>query len=96
MTENERQELEALRLEKRRAEQRDRARAALEEAGVPASFAPLLAGEDDGGTDSRTEAFCAAYQAALAEEVRRRLPQRPPEEAVPALPRARRGVRRIR
>lgn len=96
MTEDERQELEALRLEKRQAEQRARARTALEEAGIPVSFAPLLAGEDDGGTDQKTEAFRAAYQAALAEEVRRRFPQRPPEEAVPALPRARRGVRRIR
>lgn len=96
MTEDERQELETLRLEKRQAEQRARAREALEAAGVPASFAPLLAGEDDGDTDRRTESFCAAYQAALTEDVRRRLPQRPPEEAVPAPPRARRGVRRIR
>ncbi len=96
MTEDERQELEALRLEKRRSEQRARAEEALEKAGVPASFAPLLAGEDDGGTDRRTADFCAAYQAALAEEVRRRLPGRAPEEAVPAPARPRRGVRRIR
>lgn len=96
MTEDERQELEALRLEKRQAEQRARAREVLEGAGVPASFAPLLAGENDGDTGQRAEAFCAAYQAALAEDVRRRLPQRPPEESVPAEPRARRGVRRIR
>lgn len=95
MTEEEKQELEALRKEKRERAQRERAEAALREAGVPAAFAPLLAGEDDGGTDRRTEAFCAAYQEALAEEVRRRLPREAPPMDAPAPKRAERGVRRL-
>lgn len=96
MTEEERQELELLRREKRERAQRERAASALEAAGVPASFASLLAGEDDGGTDRRTADFCAAYQEALAEEVRRRLPREVPVTAPPAPKRAERGVRRLR
>lgn len=96
MTEEEKQELEALRREKQERVQRERAAEALAGAGVPVSFAPLLAGADDGGTDQRTAAFCAAYQEALAEEVRRRLPGRAPDLTPPAPRRAERGVRRIR
>ena len=55
MNEEEKQELETLRAEKLRREQVERARAALERGGVPQSFAPLLAGGDDGDTDRRTE-----------------------------------------
>ena len=54
MNEEEKQELETLRAEKLRREQVERARAALERGGVPQSFAPLLAGGDDGDTDRRT------------------------------------------
>lgn len=95
MTEEERQELEALRREKQERVQRERAAEALAGAGVPVSFAPLLAGADDGGTDERTAAFCTAYQEALAEEVRRRLPREAPAMTPPAPKRAERGVRRI-
>lgn len=96
MTDEEMQELEALRQEKHQRTQQARAQAALETAGVSASFAPLLAGADDGDTDQRTERFCAAYQAALAEDVRKRLPQQPPVVTPPAPQRGKRGVRRIR
>lgn len=96
MSEEERQELETLRKEKQERAQRERARSALEAAGIPAAFAPLLAGGDDALTDERTAAFCAAYQAALAEEVRRRLPREAPDLTPPAPRRAERGVRRIR
>lgn len=96
MTEEEKQELEALRLEKRQAVQRQRAQAALETAGVPVSFAALLAGADDGDTDQKTEQFCAAYQAALAEDIRKRLPQQAPVVQPPAAQRKNRGIRRIR
>ena len=74
MNEEEKQELETLRAEKLRREQVERARAALERGGVPQSFAPLLAGGDDGDTGRRTEEFRAAYQASLAEDVKSRLP----------------------
>ena len=60
MTQEELQELETLREEKRTRIQRERAEAALKEAGVPADFAPLLAGADDQDTDQRYSAFCAA------------------------------------
>lgn len=96
MNEEELRELETLRQEKRRRVQEERARAALEAAGAPAAFAPLLAGEDDGGTDRRTEAFRAVYQEALAEELRKRLPREPPVMDSPPPRRAERGVRRLR
>lgn len=96
MTEQEQQELEMLRKEKRQRTQQARAQAALETAGVPASFAALLAGEDDGDTDQRAADFCAAYQAALAEDIRHRLPQQPPVVTPPAPQRPRRGIQRIR
>ena len=76
--------------------QQARAQAALETAGVPASFAVLLAGESDDDTDQRAKDFCAAYQAALAEDIRGRLPQQPPVVTPPAAPRPRRGIQRIR
>lgn len=96
MTEEEKQELETLRKEKHQRLQQSRAQAALEAAGVPASFASLLAGTDDSDTDQRTRDFCTAYQAALTEDVRKRLPQQTPVVTPPAPQRARRGVRRIR
>lgn len=96
MTEDEKRELEMLRREKRQQVQQTRARAALETAGVPVSFASLLAGSDDSDTDQRTQDFCAAYQAVLSEDVRKRLPQQPPVVTPPAPKRARRGIQRIR
>ena len=96
MTEEEKQELEALRKEKHQRTQETRAKSALESAGVPGSFAALLVGEDDGDTDQRSARFCAAYQAALAEDIRGRLPQQAPVVTPPAPKRARRGIQRIR
>lgn len=96
MTEEEKQELEALRLEKHQREQTNRAKDTLEKAGVPTSFAPLLIGADDGDTDRRTEQFRAAYQEALAGDIRSRLPQQPPVVTAPAPQRPRRGIQRVR
>lgn len=97
MTQEELQELETLREEKRTRLQRERAEAALKESGVPADFAPLLAGTDDEDTDQRTGAFCAAYQKAITQGVRERLPEQPPRMTTPAAqPRPRRGVQRLR
>lgn len=96
MNEQERQELEILRQEKQAREQEQRAQAALQEAGVPLSFAPLLRGSDDGDTDRRTQAFCAAYSQALSDDIKRRLPQEAPVMSAPPAPRPRRGIERVR
>lgn len=96
MNEEELQELEALRAEKRQRQQTERARAALETAGVPGTFSPLLIGSDDADTDDRVARFCASYQAALSEDVRRRLPQQAPITAAPAAQKPRRGIQRLR
>ena len=96
MTEEEKQELEALRQEKHLRTQTHRAEEGLTQAGVPAAFAALLVGQDDADTDRRTKDFCAAYQAALAEDVRSRLPAAPPIVAAPVPQRPRRGVHRVR
>lgn len=96
MTEEEKKELETLREEKRQRTQQARAQAALETAGIPAAFASLLAGGDDADTDKRTQDFCAAYQTALSEDVRKRLPQQAPVVTPPAPQRPRRGIQRIR
>ena len=53
MTEEEKQELEALRAEKQQRVQTDRAETALAQAGVPGAFAPLLVGANDADTDAR-------------------------------------------
>jgi len=96
MTEEEKQELEALRAEKHQRTQTERARAALAGAGVPASFAPLLIGRDESDTDAKVEQFCTAYRSALSEDVRRRLPQHSPVLTPPQPQRPRRGVQRLR
>lgn len=96
MTEEERQELETLREEKRKRIQQTRAREALEAAGIPASFAALLAGGDDADTDQRTRDFCTVYQTALSEDVRKRLPQQPPMVTPPVPQRLPRGIRKLR
>lgn len=96
MTDEEMKELEALRLEKHQRTQEARAQAALAQAGVSAAFAALLVGGSDEETDERTARFCAAYQEALVEDVRKRLPQEAPA-VLPLEPhRVKRGVRRIR
>ena len=96
MTEEEKQELEALRKEKCQRTQQQRAQKTLEAAGIPASFAFLLAGADDTDTDKRAEMFCTAYQAALTENIRSRLPEKPPV-VTPITPiRPRRGIQRLR
>ena len=96
MTEEEKQELETLRQEKHQRIQVERARAILEVSGVPGNFAALLIGVDDAETDHKTAQFCATYQAALTEDVRKRLPQQAPVMTPPAPQRARRGIQRIR
>lgn len=96
MTEEEKQELETLRREKHTREQEGRARTALAEAGIPASFAPLLVGSDNGDTDRRAAEFAAAYQSALSEDIRTRLPEKPPVVTPPAPSRPKRGIQRIR
>lgn len=96
MTEEEMKELETLRAEKHQRTQTERARAVLEVSGVPSSFAALLIGTDDADTDRKTAQFCSAYQAALSEDVRKRLPQQAPVVTPPAPQRARRGIQRIR
>lgn len=96
MTDEERMELEALRAEKQAREQTERARAALGAAGVPQSFAPLLVGQDDADTDKRVKSFCAAYQASLTEDIKKRLPEQAPVMTAPAPQRPKRGIQRIR
>lgn len=97
MNEEQIQELETLREEKRLRIQQERAAAALNEAGAPADFAALLAGKDDDDTDRRTAAFCTAFQKAMSDGIRQRLPQKAPQmtDAGPA-PRPRRGIQRLR
>ena len=96
MTEEEKKELETLREEKRKQVQQARARETLEAAGIPASFASLLAGGDDADTDQRTRDFCAVYQTVLSEDVRKRLPQQPPMVTPPSPQKPKRGIQRIR
>ena len=97
MTEEEKQELELLRQEKHNRTQTQRAEAALQQAGVSAAFAPLLVGGDDADTDAKAAQFCQAYRAALAEDVRSRLPAAPPPVvAAPPIQRPRRGIQRVR
>ena len=68
---------------------------ALEASGVPGEFAPLLAGSGDEDTDHRVETFCGVYQASLAADVKRRLPETPLVVTSPPPQRPRRGVHRI-
>lgn len=86
--------MDALHREKQQVQQ-TRARAALEAAGVLVSFASLPAGGGDSDTDRCTQNFCAAYQAALAEDVRKHLLQQPPVVTPPASKRVRRDIQRI-
>ena len=74
MTDEERQELEALRAEKHSREQTERAKSALTAAGIPQSFAHLLVGSDDADTDLGVRYFCGAYLASVSVEIKTRLP----------------------
>ena len=96
MTDEEKMELEALRAEKQAREQTERARAALDAAGVSERFAALLVGQDDADTDERVREFCAAYQASLTEDIKKRLPEQAPTLASPLPQRPKRGIQRIR
>ncbi|MCI2056215.1 MAG: DUF4355 domain-containing protein [Oscillibacter sp.] len=96
MSEEEKQELETLRREKTAREQTERARTALDTAGVPAEFAALLIGGDDGDTDGRVGTFVKTYQAALSQDVRSRLPEKSPVVTPPGPQRAKRGIQRLR
>lgn len=96
MTDEEMRELEALRAEKHNREQAERARAALDVAGVSAGFAALLIGSDDADTDRRVQDFCAAYQSSLTEDIKKRLPEQPPTITAPLPQRPKRGIQRLR
>ena len=97
MTEDELLELEELRREKRQSLQQARAKDALELRGVPTSFAPILVGNDDQETDLKIDQFCTAYQDALSEDVRKRLPQQPPlTTSAPPSHKKYRGIHRVR
>ena len=96
MNEQEREELETLRREKRMREQEQRAKSALEEAGVPLSFAPLLSGQDDADTDRRTKDFCQVYAQALTNDIKSRLPKEARVVSDAPAPRPHRGVRMVR
>lgn len=96
MTDEELQELDELRREKHLRTQHERARQALEAAGISAAFSDFLIGEDDTATDQRAEAFISAYQAAISDDVRRRLPQQSPVLTPPAPCRGKRGIQRVR
>jgi len=96
MTEEDLQELESLRKEKHLRTQQSRAEACLKNAGISAEFAALLVGTDDADTDTRTAQFCAAYQSAVATDIRSRLPQQPPVVTPPAPARSKRGIQRMR
>lgn len=92
MTDEEMKELEALRAEKQRREQTERASAA----GVSTGFAALLCGGDDADTDRRVQEFCASYQASLGEDIKKRLPEQPPTLTAPLPQRPKRGIQRLR
>lgn len=96
MTDEEKKELMALRAEKHDREQAARAAAALEAANLPQRFAELLVGSDDADTDKRVQDFCAAYQAFLTEDIKKRLPEQPPVMTAPMRQRAKRGIQRLR
>lgn len=96
MTDEELQELELLRTEKHQRIQQARAQEVLERAGIPVQFASLLVGDSDEDTDQRTAQFCETYQAAVTEDIRKRLPQQAPSIILPASQRVRRGIQRIR
>lgn len=95
MTEDEKKELETLRQEKHQRHQLERANALLTNANVPTLFAQLLIGVDDADTDQKANQFCAAYQSALREDIRKRLPAQAPTMTAPVTQRARRGIQRI-
>ena len=96
MTEEEKQELELLRQEKHQRTQTQKAEAQLTQAGISPAFAALLVGADEMDTEEKTRKFCEAYRAALAEDVRQRLPEKAPVVTSPLPQRPRRGIQRIR
>lgn len=95
MTEEELQELSALREEKRQRQQELRAGGILEAADIPSAFAALLTGADDEETDRKAAAFCEAYQRERTEDIQKRLPPAAPVVTAPVLQRAKRGIQRI-
>lgn len=95
-TNEELQELAALREEKRTRLQTQRAAAALSSSDIPQSFAALLAGQNDEDTDARVKAFCETYRNMLSQDIRKRLPSDAPMMSAPAPARPRRGIVRVR
>lgn len=97
LTNEEKQELTALREEKRIRQQTQRAEAALTSAEIPQGFAALLAGQNDADTDARVKAFCQTYQQTLSQDIRSRLPVTDtPVLHAPAPTRPKRGIVRVR
>lgn len=78
MTDEEKQDLEALRKEKDRCTHEQRVQKILEAAGISSPFADLLAGSNAVDTGKQRKRCCPAYQAVLAENIRFRLPEKPP------------------
>lgn len=97
LTNEELQELAALREEKRSRLQTQRAEKALGASDIPQSFAALLAGKDDADTDARVKSFCETYRSTLSQDIRKRLPAEPPTmTGTPTPTRPRRGIVRVR
>lgn len=96
ITDAEMQELNALREEKRKHVQTERACGALKNAGIPQAFAALLIGADDTDTDERVTSFCRTYQETLTQDIRKRLPAEAPVLTSPQPARPRRGIVRVR
>lgn len=96
LTNEDLQELTALREEKRTRVQTQRAAETLKTAGIPQEFASLLIGTDDADTDARTAASCRTYQANLSRDIKNRLPSEPPVLTTPKPTRPRCGIVRVR
>lgn len=96
ITNEEMQELTALREEKRKRVQTERAADTLKNAGIPQAFAALLIGADDADTDARVTSFCRTYQDTLTQDIRKRLPAEAPVLTSPQPARAKRGIVRVR
>lgn len=90
------QELERLRAEERRRQLTDEARAALEERGLEAEFAPFVLGEDSAGTRQRVEQLERCLDRALRHRLAAALPTGEPRDFLVTKPARRsRGIRRV-
>ncbi len=89
-------ELEHLRAEERRRQLTDEARAALEERGLEAEFAPFVLGEDGADTRQRVEQLERCLDRALRRRLAAALPTGEPRDFLTTKPARRsRGIRRM-